>query len=315
MPGIAAMGERTKSMPRLVISEIRVRQWVKNLLVFLPTLLAYRFLDPAPVLNSTLAFLSFSFGASAVYVLNDLLDLEADRDHPEKRNRPFASGRLSLRVGYALIPLLLLASLALAYPLPRRFLLALAAYFAVTSLYSFFLKQIALVDILLLASLYTLRIMAGSAATGIVVSEWLLAFSMFLFLSLAAVKRYVELLRLRQRINDENSEGPARVKRRGYFAADLELIVQMGLASGYIAVLVLALYISSDTVTQLYGHPRVLWFVCPLLLYWVSRIWLLAHRGVLQEDPLSFAVNDRITWVVAGASASVLLVASALFES
>lgn len=309
------MGARTQSLPLLIVSEIRVRQWVKNLLVFLPTLLAYRFLDSEPMLHSAIAFFSFSFGASAVYVLNDLLDLEADRQHPEKRHRPFASGRLPLRAGYVLIPLLAGASLALAAQLPRAFTFTLITYFVVTSLYSYFLKQIALVDILVLASLYTLRIIAGSAATGIEVSEWLLAFSTFLFLSLATVKRYVELLRLRQRINDPELEGETRVKRRGYFAGDLELIVQMGLTSGYMAVLVLALYISSDTVTELYARPAVLWFVCPLILYWISRVWLLAHRGILLEDPLSFAVNDRITWLIAAVGASVLLVASALLES
>jgi len=307
------MGAKRQSIPRLIVSEIRVRQWVKNLLVFLPTLLAYRFLDGGPLLHSSLAFFAFSFGASAVYVLNDILDLEADRHHPEKKHRPFASGQLPLSAGYVMIPVLLAASMGLAVLLPRDFAVTLLAYFVATSLYSFLLKQIALVDILLLASLYTLRIIAGSAATGIAVSEWLLAFSMFLFLSLAAVKRYVELLRLRQRINDSEHEGEARIKRRGYFADDLELIVQMGLSSGYIAVLVLALYISSDTVAELYDRPQVLWFVCPLLLYWISRIWLLAHRGILQEDPLSFAVNDRITWLIAAVSASVLLIASSLF--
>jgi 4-hydroxybenzoate polyprenyltransferase len=315
MPSLLIMVDEKQPIAGLIVSEIRVRQWVKNLLVFLPTLLAYRFLDSGPLLHSSLAFFSFSFGASAVYVLNDLLDLDADRHHPEKRHRPFASGRLPLRAGYVLIPLLLAASLGLAALLPREFAFTLIAYFLATSLYSFLLKQVALVDILVLASLYTLRIIAGSAATGITVSEWLLAFSMFLFLSLAAVKRYVELLRLRQRINDAEHDGETRIKRRGYFADDLELIVQMGLSSGYIAVLVLALYISSDTVAELYSRPQVLWFVCPLLLYWISRIWLLAHRGILQEDPLSFAVNDRITWLIAAVSASVLLVASSLFVS
>jgi 4-hydroxybenzoate polyprenyltransferase len=309
------MSDRKKSLPRLIVAEIRVRQWVKNLLVFLPTLLAYRFLDPDPVLASALAFFSFSLGASAVYVLNDLMDLEADRHHPEKRNRPFASGDLPLSSGYALIPLLGGASLAIAALLPPRFVLVLLIYFVVTSCYSSFLKRMALVDILVLASLYTLRIIAGSAASGVVVSEWLLAFSMFLFLSLATVKRYVELLRLRQRITGDEDSGETRIKRRGYFAGDLELIVQMGLASGYIAVLVLALYISSDVVADRYARPAMLWFACPLLLYWISRIWLLAHRGILQEDPLSFAVNDRVTWLIAAISTSVLLVASGFVET
>jgi len=315
MRGLRKMSASTKSLPRLIVREIRVKQWVKNLLVFLPTLLAYRFLDPEPVLSSALAFLAFSFGASAVYVLNDMLDLDADRHHPEKCRRPFASGELPIAAGYLLIPLLGGASLALAALLPMRFALVLVTYFVVTSCYSAFLKQLALVDILVLASLYTLRIIAGSAASGIAVSEWLLAFSMFLFLSLATVKRYVELLRLRQRISGDEDAGETRIKRRGYYADDLELIVQMGLSSGYLAVLVLALYISGDAVATLYDRPAMLWFACPLLLYWISRIWLLAHRGVLQEDPLNFAVNDRVTWLIAAISVSVLLVASGFLEN
>jgi 4-hydroxybenzoate polyprenyltransferase/phosphoserine phosphatase len=294
-----------RSLPRLVLSAIRVRQWVKNLLVFVPLGLAHRFLEPQPVLATALGFLSFSLGASAVYVLNDLLDVEADRHHPRKRRRPFASGELPLQAGFVLVPLLGAASLAAALPLPPSFLLVLGFYFVTTTLYSLFLKQVALLDVLVLAALFTTRILAGSTASETHVSEWLLAFSMFIFLSLAAVKRYAELLRLRAGGGDET-----RVQRRGYFTDDHELILQMGFTSGFMAVLVLALYISTDVVTELYSRPVLLWLVCPVLLFWVGRIWLLAHRGQVDDDPLMFAMRDWTTWVVALAGMAVLLAAS-----
>jgi 4-hydroxybenzoate polyprenyltransferase len=294
-----------RPMPRVLLNAIRVRQWVKNLLVFVPVVLAHRYFEPGPVRETALGFLAFSLGASAVYVLNDLLDVEADRHHPEKRRRPFASGELSLRVGFALIPLLAGLSLVAAAVLPPAFLLVLVFYFAMTTLYSFFFKEIALLDVLVLAALFTTRIMAGSAASGIQVSEWLLAFSMFIFLSLAAVKRHAELLRLAQ-----NDTERAKLKRRGYFTGDHELIMQMGVSSGFMAVLVLALYITSDTVTRLYAYPVLLWLVCPLILFWIGRIWLLAHRGEVQEDPLMFAIKDWTTWVVAAVGVAVLLAAS-----
>ena len=290
---------------RLVLRLIRVRQWVKSLLVFLPMLLAHRYLDPDPLASAALAFLSFSLGASAVYVLNDLMDVEADRHHPRKCRRPFASGELPLAAGFLLIPLLAGSSLAIALFLPRGFLVALIVYFGLTTFYSLVLKELALVDVIVLASLYTLRIIAGSEATAIVVSEWLLAFSMFIFLSLGAVKRYAELLRVRSQSANET-----KVKGRGYFGGDLELVVQMGLSSGYIAVLVMALYITSSSVATFYPHPTLLWFVCPLLLYWITRIWLLAHRGEVQDDPLSFAVRDWVTWIVALLGAAILFAAS-----
>ena len=248
---------------------------------------------------------AFGLGASAVYVLNDVLDVEADRHHPVKRRRPFASGELPLQAGLALVPLLVVPSVAIALLLPRSFLFVLLLYFVLTTLYSVVLKEIALVDVLLLASLYTLRIIAGATATAVLVSEWLLAFSMFIFLSLAALKRYAELRRLRS-----ENDALAKVKGRGYLAGDLELMVPMGLSSGYLAVLVLALYISSDSVAPLYPRPVLLWFVCPLMLYWISRVWFLANRGQVEDDPLSFAVQDRTTWVVALISAAIVFAAT-----
>jgi 4-hydroxybenzoate polyprenyltransferase len=234
--------------------------------------------------------------------LNDYFDVESDRHHPTKSRRPFASGDLPLGAVRWLVPALAGASALLSAALGPLFFFLVLLYLTLTTAYSMYLKQVVLVDILILASLYTLRILAGSAATDIRVSEWLLAFSMFLFFSLAAVKRYGELLRLR-------GEGAAEVKGRGYFPADDELIVQMGLSSGYLAVLVLALYVQSDAVAKLYHRPAVLWLVCPLLLYWISRIWLLVHRGAIREDPLDFSVRDRVTWGLGAAAAVVVLVA------
>ena len=283
-----------RSLPRLVVEAIRVKQWMKNLLIFAPLLLAHHYTRPGPLLHAALGFVSFSLGASAVYVLNDMLDVEADRHHPRKRRRPFASGELPLRTGFVLIPVLLALSLVAAWPLPRMLLLVLGFYFVVTTLYSFALKEIALLDVLVLAGLYTTRVLAGAAAVAVPVSEWLLALSMFLFLSLAAVKRYAELRAL-QAASTERT----KVRRRGYYPDDGELILLMGVGTGLMAVLVLALYITSDAVTRLYRHPQLLWLVCPLLLYWVSRVWLLAHRGELEDDPLSFAVRDRATWLLA----------------
>jgi 4-hydroxybenzoate polyprenyltransferase len=257
------------------------------------------------MIETALGFLAFSLGASAVYLLNDLLDVEADRHHPAKRHRPFASGELPLRAGFVLIPILAGLSIAAGLWVPSAFLLVLFFYFGLTTLYSLFLKEIAILDVLVLAALFTTRIMAGSAASGIQVSEWLLAFSMFIFLSLAAVKRYAELLRLRM-----NNANDAKLKRRGYFSGDHELILQMGVSSGFMGVLVLALYITSDTVTRLYSKPALLWLACPLILFWIGRIWLLAHRGEVEDDPLMFAMKDWTTWVVALAGLAVLFAAS-----
>jgi 4-hydroxybenzoate polyprenyltransferase len=292
-----------RPLPRLIAEAIRLDQWIKNLLLVVPALLAHR-LDASVLGRVSLGFLSFSLGASAVYVLNDLLDVEADRHHPVKRRRPFAAGELSLKAGLGLLPLLAAASLGVALLLPLPFLGVLAFYFGVTTLYSFRLKEIALLDVLVLASLFTTRILAGATAAGVEASPWLFAFSMFVFLSLAAVKRYAELLRL------PLADGARTLERRGYRAGDREPILQMGVASGFMAVLVLALYITGEGVTRLYVRPTLLWLACPVLLYWVGRIWLLAHRGEVEDDPLMFAVRDRTTWIVAVIGGVLLLAAS-----
>ena len=265
---------------------LRLHQWLKNLLVFLPLLTAHLVLAPDAVLHSALAFFAFCLCASGVYLLNDLVDLDADRKHPRKRLRPFAAGTLPLGAGLVLAPVLTLTAFALALTISKLFAVALAGYFALTLAYSFALKRVAMLDTIVLAALYTIRIIAGTVALRIGASFWLLAFSMFLFLSLAMIKRYTELRTLLQ-------SGDNRSTGRGYAVDDLPLVQSLGGASGYLAVLVLALYINSTASEALYRHPVVLWLLCPLLLYWISRAWLIAHRGDMHDDPVVFALSDR----------------------
>lgn len=272
----------------------RVHQWLKNLLVFVPLFLAHRYHDPALVAQAAVAFLAFSFCASSAYLLNDLLDLQADRRHPTKRRRPFAAGDLSIPSGVVLMATLLLAATAIGLFLPTAFLALLALYYLMNLGYSLRFKQEALVGVLVLAGLCTLRILAGAAAVGVETSFWLLAFSLFLFLSLALVKRYSEMLVM-------HAERQARFvsSGRGYGPGDLETLSKLGTASGYLAVLVLALCISSDEVKTLYTHPQAIWLLCPLLLYWISRIWLMARRNEMHEDPVVFAIADRRSHLLA----------------
>lgn len=281
---------------------IRVHQWLKNLLVFLPVALAHRWFDVTAVGASVLAAIAFSLCASGVYVLNDLLDLDADRRHPRKRRRPCASGEWPLRSALVVVPLLFLAAFLVAAGVHWEFMLLLGLYLVLTTLYSFRCKALALVDIILLAMLYTIRIVGGGVASHIEVSQWLMGLSMFLFLSLACVKRFSELLVLQQR-NEKKTWG------RGYWVGDLEQIAAFGAASGYISVLVLALYVSSHEIARLYSNPTLVWLACPLLLYWVSRIWLLARRGIVHDDPLVFALKDKVTYIVAAIGVVILLAA------
>jgi 4-hydroxybenzoate polyprenyltransferase len=277
---------------QLLARAMRPHHWVKNLLIFTPVMFHHSFFDVRLWSLSGLAFVLFCLATSAVYLLNDLLDVESDRRHPVKRNRPFANGKLRVEHGLVTAGLLLTTAFGISLAaLPAEFTLSLLAYIVLNALYSTWLKRKVMIDILVLASFYCLRIIAGGAATGIVPSEWLLALSMFLFLSLAFLKRHGELIRLRE-------EGLARTDNRGYRVHDLEMLETMGATSGYLAVLVLALYINSNQVIGLYSHPRVLWLVCPLLLYWVSRAWIWARRGAIAEDPLMFALKDRVSWTV-----------------
>ncbi|MBS0583224.1 MAG: UbiA family prenyltransferase [Proteobacteria bacterium] len=284
------------------ITALRLHQWLKNFLVFLPLLASHRLFQPDAVLLSVLAFVSFGLCASGVYVLNDLLDLEADRSHPRKRLRPFAAGAVPLASGLLAAPALTLAAFALALAVGAEFALVLFGYWLLTLAYSFRLKRIAMLDTVVLAALYTVRIIAGTVAIHSALSFWLLAFSMFLFLSLALVKRYTELRSLMQL-------GRSRTDGRGYEVDDLGLIASLGGSSGYLAVLVLALYINSSASEALYRHPQVLWLLCPLLLYWISRVWFKAHRGLMDDDPVVFALTDYVSRIVLALCAVVATVA------
>jgi 4-hydroxybenzoate polyprenyltransferase/phosphoserine phosphatase len=282
------------------LKALRIHQWAKNVLLFLPLLLAHA-LKPALIVGSLLAFLSFGLCASATYVVNDLLDIEVDRQHPRKRRRPFASGDLSALTGVGVIILFLIASLAIALSVPHviarmspqlalarpyHFLVWLGIYAVTTLAYSLRLKRAVLVDVIVLSGLYTIRILAGSAATGIEASAWLGSFSIFFFLSLAFVKRFAELENLRER-------GGEVAKGRGYHISDLEQLRSFGSASGYVSVAVLTLYISNLDAAQLYSHTKRLWLLIPVLLLWISRLWLLASRGELNEDPVVYAITDK----------------------
>jgi 4-hydroxybenzoate polyprenyltransferase len=285
-----------------LLRAIRVHQWVKNLLLFVPVVLDHRLFEREPLLQAVLAFVAFCCAASGGYVLNDLLDIEADRRHRTKRFRPFAGGTLSPVVGWVLVPTLFAIGLAFAARLPRGFLELLALYLILTTLYSIYLKRIAVLDVLILASLYTLRVLAGVAATQVRFSTWLLAFCMFLFLSLAFLKRYAELTGL-------EAGDTELVRRRGYLRRDREWLGAMGGASGYLSVLVLALYINSDQVVVLYRRPILLWLACPLLLFYTGRMWLLAYRGELHEDPIVATARDPASYLVGALVAVVLLAA------
>jgi len=288
---------------RPLLRALRVHQWVKNGLVFVPVVLDHKLFDRPVVLRAALAFAAFCLAASGAYVLNDLYDLEADRRHPTKRNRPFAAGAVSPGLGKLLVPVLFAGAILIAFAIGARgFSALLLLYVTATTAYSVYLKRIAVLDVLLLAGLYTLRVLAGIAATGVRFSTWLLAFSMFLFLSLAFLKRYGEVGGL---------EGPADtgVLRRGYLRGDREWLGSMGGASGYLSVLVLALYVSSEQVTALYRTPFLLWLICPVLLFWISRMWLLAYRGRLHEDPIVATARDPISYLL-GAIVAVLMLAA-----
>ncbi|EEA00963.1 UbiA prenyltransferase [Burkholderia sp. H160] len=284
--------DQRSAWPKTWGKSLRLHQWLKNLLIFIPLLASHQVSSLALDLRGVLAFVLFGLCASSVYLLNDLLDLEDDRHHPIKRRRPFASGALSIVWGMLAFPVLAVGAFAGALLLlPLRFAAVLAGYYVLTMAYSLLLKRRVILDVVVLAMLYTARIIAGTAAFRMTLTFWLLAFSMFLFLSLALVKRYAELHATR-------AAGGAKARGRGYVADDLPMISSLGAASGYLSVLVLALYIQDSKTTHLYSHPQVIWLACPLLLYWISRTWLITHRGLMHDDPVVFAAKDRTSLLV-----------------
>ena len=290
----------SRDLGRLILKAMRPWQWAKNSLVAVPAVLAHQVYDPWIWISVILALAAFCLCSSAVYISNDLWDISSDRRHPFKRNRPLASGDLPLMMALGLIPLLAFLGLALAALAAWEVLWYLLLYLALASAYSIKLKSMPLVDILVLAGLYTVRILAGGPAAGVAISFWLLIFGIFFFLSLAFVKRYTELMA----VGDNDPAG------RGYRQGDQSFLMAAGVASGYLAVLVVALYLNSPQVNALYGNGAWLWLICPLLVYWISRVWLIAHRGEMADDPVLFAIKDPASYVVVGLALFILILAA-----
>lgn len=288
---------------KILLKAIRIHQWAKNALLFIPALTAQALLVDNNLLTLGIAFIAFGCCASFSYVVNDLLDLDADRKHHTKCRRPFAAGVISLPASFVIATVLFLLSVAFASQLNHWFVGLLIVYFILTNLYSFRLKAIPVLDVAMLAGLYTLRVLAGAVAISLEPSFWLIAFSSFLFFSLAIVKRLSELLYLQK-----NTDEP--VKARGYVAADVATLQALGSAAAMAAVLVLALYIDSHTVKAIYSSPRHLWLLCPVLLLWLGRVWLITGRGEMHDDPVVFALKDRISWLIFAAGAAVMLSAT-----
>ena len=298
----------TYKQPKIAsfLKGMRLHQWAKNTLIFVPLLTSHNYINADLTLNSFLAFICFSLCASGVYFLNDLLDLDADRQHLTKNKRPLASGELSIPLGIIGAGMLPAISFLIAWVLlPINFFIVLIIYFSITNAYSFFLKRISTADVMTLAVLYTTRIIAGSTATGIILSSWLMAFSIFVFVSLAYLKRYIEISAL------ERSD--ANIKGRGYSTTDSETMFSLGTSNITASVLVLALYINSDEVVDLYTAPQILWVLCMLMLYWGNRIWVGARRGKITDDPVLFAIKDPISRVI-GIGFIVVVLAARYFE-
>jgi 4-hydroxybenzoate polyprenyltransferase/phosphoserine phosphatase len=284
---------------------IRIHQWLKNSLLFVPAILASQYFEFSTFVNLTIAFLSFGLCASSVYLLNDMVDVEVDRRHPTKKNRPLASGEIGMLQAGCVSLGMLVAGLALSLALPALFTLVLLLYFIITCAYSFVLKRLLLLDVLTLAGLFTIRVIAGATAVEGQVSTWLLAFCMFFFLSLALVKRFVEITTAEAEVNRAKTG-------RGYQTVDLETLGQGGVASGFAAVVVLALFIDSPEVAETYKYPQMIWLVCPLVLYIVFRIWILARRKEMHDDPVVFLITDWRSQIMIVAGAVIMLTSQLL---
>jgi len=279
---------------------IRIHQWVKNMLVFVPLFLDHRFNDGQAFVQVLLTFFGLSILASFTYIINDLLDLESDRLNKTKRKRPFASGLISIKQAGVMMAVLFVILIAILTQLSSSVVVVLMIYLAATLAYSFYLKRVAMLDVTMLAGLFSLRIIAGIVAIDSSWSFWLLAFSMFFFLSLAFAKRFSEIENLRR-------EGREKASGRGYTIADLPMLNSSGVAAGYISILVVALYIDSEKVQQMYAHPEILWLICPPLLFWIGRIWLITGRGEMHEDPIVFAIKDKVSLLIVSLCGLILM--------
>ena len=313
-PGVQREIRKTGNIEKLFISRgsimnpwikaLRPYQWLKNLLIFIPLLASHQFVNGSLIFHAVLAFILFSLTASSGYLINDLLDLDSDRHHTRKRFRPLASGDLPIQLGIVSAPLLFFAAFTTSlFLMPIAFSIALVIYYALTIAYSQFIKRMMVVDTIVLAGLYTVRVIAGSYACELVPTFWILAFSMFLFLSLAMVKRYAELMDARSKGETEQTKG------RGYFPDDVEIIANLGSSSGYLSVLVLALYIQDFRTVKMYHTPELIWLACPILLFWISRVWMIAHRGEMHDDPVLFAIKDKASLLTGVLFATVFILA------
>lgn len=298
-PGQSEPAQPAPANLRSWLRLFRVHQYAKNALVLVPLLTAHKF-TLASAATSLLAVVAFSLCASGAYILNDLLDVKADRAHPTKRNRPIASGVIPASQAIGAMGLVLAVAFAIAMSISIAFGGVLLGYFVLTTSYSFWLKRIATVDVVVLATLYTVRVIGGAVAISVPISEWLLAFSLFIFMSLALVKRYIELA---------SQPDGAVLAARGYQVDDKSMVAILAAASGFNAVVIFTLYISSDTVRALYSHPQLLWVGCPILMYWIGRVMLFAQRGLIDDDPVTFALKDRASWVALGAIGVIMLAA------
>lgn len=290
-----------KNIIKSWLKEIRIHQWSKNLLIFIPLLAAHEISKSELLLDSMLAFLAFGFCASSVYLLNDLVDLEADREHKTKRSRPLASGVIPLVHGIIAAIIFFIIAISITLFLPWQFAISLSAYYIITLAYSFSLKSKVVVDVATLAVLYSMRLVAGATATGIMLSNWLISFSMFIFFSLAIVKRVVEL---------KAAESVGKIKGRGYYPTDMPLLLASGISAGYISILVFVLYIDSSSSLQNYSNPGILYLIAPILFIWLTRVWLLTWRSEMHDDPVAFAIKDRASQLM-GITMVVLMILAA----
>ncbi len=292
------------SLFSLLGKQLRVYQWVKNVLLVVPIALAHQLHDFDSLVNVLFGVVAFCFTASTVYIINDIADVEHDRVHPRKRFRPLAAGHLSVPLAIALAAVLLTSAVVITITLmPVAFAGWLAFYAIVTTAYSFVIKRLVLIDVIALAGLYSLRIAAGGAAADVPVSTWLLGFSLFLFMSLAFLKRYTELL-------DTIERDGRTVSGRGYHVGDADFVLVAGAALGFVAVLVFTRYLDAQQVRDLYTHPEYLWLIAPCLVYWISHLWLRAHRGEMHDDPIVFAARDAASWIVGAAVVGITIAAS-----
>jgi 4-hydroxybenzoate polyprenyltransferase/phosphoserine phosphatase len=290
---------------KTILKQMRVHQWVKNALIFVPLVTSHQTTNIELLLMAALAFIAYSLCASATYILNDLADLESDRKHDKKRFRPLASGDISILQGGVLSAILLLASLLVSLQLSTWFLWSLCAYIVVTLSYSFKLKRMQTLDITVLAGLYTLRIISGAIAISLLPSFWLLAFSMFVFLCLAIIKRLSEIIKNKEKYNDET-----KISGRGYYITDFQVLMSLATASGMLSILVFAMYINSPEVAALYVEPYALWLVCPLFAYWIIRVLIMASRGEIDEDPIVFAIKDKRSWITGAVILLIIVLSS-----